>query len=89
MRIFTRIGILFIWVGGFFILLYFISPNTTESYLELLFIGFLFVLFGTILFRRFRPKKTESGRFRVLKRKKIEEKDSENSKNDDKDWNHF
>lgn len=68
MSILSRIGIFFIWVGGFLLLVFFLYDET--PLFNLLISGFLLVLFGTILYRKFKPEKHDSGRFRILKRRK-------------------
>jgi hypothetical protein len=71
MSIMARIGIFFIWIGGFLLLIFFLYDGT--PLFNLLISGFLLVLFGTILFRKFKPDKKDSGRFRLLRRKKSED----------------
>ena len=79
MSILSRIGIFFIWVGGFLLLIFFLYDKT--PLFNLLISGFLLVLFGTILYRKFKQEKHESGRFRILKRKRSDENSSDDSEN--------
>jgi hypothetical protein len=79
MSILSRIGIFFIWIGGFLLLIFFLYDES--PLFNLLISGFLLVLFGTILYNKFKPEKRESGRFRLLKRKRTDENKSDDSEN--------
>lgn len=65
----NRIGVFFLWIGTIAILLFFFSSIAEAANFNLLIIGFLLILFGSILWSRNRPAKAKSTRFRIFKPK--------------------